>query len=146
MTGESPDDPWVVRYFHRHPEDDPQETKPGQDFLRSCPPRVRAHLFDVLIAVAKAPPHRFAGGGKWEAMHGNMTGYHEVRAEIARPYASPTRIGLAAIWAIKGIGLGLYRLSGKRCIYPFASAIVVHGVKRGREGGPQPTGSGTPTP
>jgi hypothetical protein len=79
VTGQSPDDPWVVRYFHRHPEDDPQEAKPGQEFLRSCPPKVRAHFFDVLIAVAKAPPHRFAGGGKWEAMHGNMTGYYEVR-------------------------------------------------------------------
>lgn len=79
MTGQSPDDPWVVRYFQRHPDDDPQETKPGQEFLRLCSPKVRAHFFDVLIAVAKAPPHRFAGGGKWEAMHGNMTGYHEVR-------------------------------------------------------------------
>lgn len=79
MTGQSPDDPWVVRYFHRHPDDDPGEAKPGQEFLRSCPPKVRAHFFDVLIAVAKAPPHRFAGGGKWEAMHEDMTGYHEVR-------------------------------------------------------------------
>lgn len=79
MTGPSADDPWAVRYFRRHPDDDPEQSKPGQEFLRSCPPRVRAHFFDVLIAVAKAPPHRFAGGGKWEAMHGKMTGYHEVR-------------------------------------------------------------------
>jgi hypothetical protein len=80
MPGPSPDDPWVVRYFRRHPDDDPEQSIPGQEFLRSCPPRVRAHFFDVLIAVAKAPPPRFAGGGKWEAMHGDMTGYYEVRA------------------------------------------------------------------
>ena len=79
MPGPSPDDPWVVRYFRRHPDDDPEQSIPGQDFLRSCPPRVRAHFFDVLIAVAKAPPPRFAGGGKWEAMHGDMTGFYEVR-------------------------------------------------------------------
>jgi len=27
-----------------------------------------------------APPPRFSGGGKWEAMHGDMAGYYEVRA------------------------------------------------------------------
>jgi hypothetical protein len=32
----------------------------------------------VLTAVAAAPPHRFSGGGYWEAMHGEMTGYCEV--------------------------------------------------------------------
>lgn len=26
-----------------------------------------------------APPKRFAGGGYWEAMHGDMTGWFEVR-------------------------------------------------------------------
>ena len=29
----------------------------------------------VLIAVAGAPPKKFAGGGYWEAMHGDMTGW-----------------------------------------------------------------------
>ncbi|MFI5906889.1 hypothetical protein [Dactylosporangium sp. NPDC051541] len=33
----------------------------------------------VLVAVAAAPPKRFAGGGYWEAMHGMMTGWFEVR-------------------------------------------------------------------
>jgi hypothetical protein len=33
----------------------------------------------VLIQVAAAPPKRFAGGGYWEAMHGTMTGWFEVR-------------------------------------------------------------------
>jgi hypothetical protein len=35
----------------------------------------------VLVAVASAPPHRFAGGGYWEAMHGDMVGWFEVRID-----------------------------------------------------------------
>jgi hypothetical protein len=33
----------------------------------------------VLDAVAAAPPTQLSGGGKWEAMHGEMTGYYEIR-------------------------------------------------------------------
>ncbi|MDX6649640.1 MAG: hypothetical protein QOJ97_1591 [Solirubrobacteraceae bacterium] len=33
----------------------------------------------MLEAVRAAPPPAFSGGGKWEAMHGNMGGYFEVR-------------------------------------------------------------------
>jgi hypothetical protein len=35
----------------------------------------------VLVAVAAAPPKRFAGGGYWEAMKGAMTGWFEVRVD-----------------------------------------------------------------
>ena len=35
----------------------------------------------VLIAVAAAPPKRFSGGGYWEAMHGEMTGWFEIRVD-----------------------------------------------------------------
>ncbi len=35
----------------------------------------------VVKAVADAPPPAFSGGGKWEAMHGNMGGYYEVRVD-----------------------------------------------------------------
>ncbi len=35
----------------------------------------------VVKAVADAPPPAFSGGGKWEAMHGNMAGYYEVRVD-----------------------------------------------------------------
>lgn len=35
----------------------------------------------VLIAVAAAPPKRFAGGGYWEAMKGEMSGWFEIRAD-----------------------------------------------------------------
>jgi hypothetical protein len=53
---------------------------PAVDFLVGCPTKVRANMLAVLDAVAEAPPPSFSGGGKWEAMHGDMTGYFEVRA------------------------------------------------------------------
>jgi hypothetical protein len=49
-------------------------------FLDACPVKVEANLLAVLDAVAEAPPPQFSGGGKWEAMHGAMGGYFEVRA------------------------------------------------------------------
>lgn len=48
-------------------------------FLEASPGGVRAKLIAVLDAVAAAPPPRFSGGGMWEAMHGDMGGYCEVR-------------------------------------------------------------------
>jgi hypothetical protein len=30
-------------------------------------------------AVRQAPPPQFSGGGYWEAMHGDMGGYHKIR-------------------------------------------------------------------
>jgi hypothetical protein len=38
----------------------------------------------VLAQVAAAPPKRFAGGGYWEAMKGEMTGWFEVRVDGPR--------------------------------------------------------------
>lgn len=38
----------------------------------------------VLAEVAAAPPKRFAGGGYWEAMKGEMTGWFEVRVDGPR--------------------------------------------------------------
>lgn len=52
---------------------------PGADFLDGCPAKVRGTILAVLDAVADAPPPAFSGGGKWEAMHGDMGGYHEIR-------------------------------------------------------------------
>ena len=43
--------------------------------------KVRATMRAVLIAVASAPPKRFAGGGCWEAMKGAMTGWFELRVD-----------------------------------------------------------------
>lgn len=71
---------WEVVYFVRHRDDDPAQTAPGREFLLGCPDGVRADLRNIVIAVAEAPPHRFAGGGMWEAMHGDMAGFYEARA------------------------------------------------------------------
>jgi hypothetical protein len=52
---------------------------PVEDYLDSCPRKVEATLLAVLEAVRAAPPPAFSGGGKWEAMHGTMRGYYEIR-------------------------------------------------------------------
>lgn len=78
-TGPSPDDPHDVVYFKRHRADDSLESEPGRDALNSYPAKVRATMRAALIAVAAAPPKRFAGGGYWEAMKGDMTGWFELR-------------------------------------------------------------------
>lgn len=81
-TGPSSDDAHAIVFFQRHADDDPDETVPGRVFLREvCPAGVRAKFVAVLNAVAAAPPKRFAGGGAWEAMHGDMTGWFEVRKD-----------------------------------------------------------------
>jgi Txe/YoeB family toxin of Txe-Axe toxin-antitoxin module len=43
------------------------------------PRRSEATILAVLEAVRAAPPPAFSGGGKWEAMHGSMAGYYEIR-------------------------------------------------------------------
>lgn len=45
---------------------------------------MRAFFRVVVSKVAAAPPTKFAGGGYWEAMHGDMTGYFEVRKKYAK--------------------------------------------------------------
>lgn len=52
---------------------------PARAFLDACPAKVAATFIAVLDAVRAAPPPAFSGGGKWEAMHGSMAGYYEIR-------------------------------------------------------------------
>ena len=66
---------WDILYF-----EDSDRSVPAIEFLNNCPTRVAANLLAVLDAVAEAPPPQYSGGGKWEAMHGSMSGYFEVRA------------------------------------------------------------------
>lgn len=40
---------------------------------------VKTKIFAILQQIAKAPPKRFSGGGYWEAMHGVMQGWYELR-------------------------------------------------------------------
>ena len=80
-TRPSSDDAHDVVYFKRHHADDSSEAVPGQEFLAGCPTKVRATMRAVLVAVAAAPPKRYSGGGYWEAMKGDMTGWFEVRVD-----------------------------------------------------------------
>jgi hypothetical protein len=66
--------PWAIVYYKA-----PDGTTPALEFLDSCPGNIDAKFTAVLDAVAGAPPPRFAGGGKWEAMHGAMGGWYEIR-------------------------------------------------------------------
>jgi hypothetical protein len=52
---------------------------PAEEFLETLPPKVAARFDVVLDTVRSAPPPQFSGGGFWEAMHGSMNGYYEVR-------------------------------------------------------------------
>ena len=45
-----------------------------------CPGTIDARFTAVLDAVAAAPPARFSGGGKREALHGSVGGWYEIRA------------------------------------------------------------------
>ncbi|MFL1376636.1 hypothetical protein [Nocardiopsis protaetiae] len=56
-------------------------TFPADIYLDSVPATIRARIRNVAIQVAEAPPSRFAGGGMWEAMHGSMTGWFEIRVD-----------------------------------------------------------------
>lgn len=78
-----PSGAWRIEFFVRHPSDDPEKGVPVVQFLESLPAKVVAEIEAVLDAVAKAPPPRYPGGGKWEAMRGEMAGIYEVRAQSA---------------------------------------------------------------
>lgn len=54
---------------------------PPRDFLNSCPTQVAAKVRRRLEAISKAPPWKFGGGGYWEAMHGDMIGWFELRVD-----------------------------------------------------------------
>jgi hypothetical protein len=59
-------------------------SRPVELFLDGCPASVQNRVSAVVVAMAEAPPHRFAGGGMWEAMHGDMKGWHEIRVDHQR--------------------------------------------------------------
>jgi len=74
-------EPWLIHFFQRHPDDDVATATPATDYLDSVPTTIAAEFDAILAAVAVAPPPAFSGGGKWEAMHGDMTGIYEVRVK-----------------------------------------------------------------
>src|SRR5689334_13699241 len=94
---------WLVHFLQRHVSDDPTTSVPARDFLLECPDSVRAKLLAVVKAVAEAPPPAFSGGGKWEAMHGDMAGFFEIRVD------GPQRrhYRLFCLLGRDGLGVGL---------------------------------------
>lgn len=73
--------PWKIQFFKRHPSDDPTCSTPARGFLDHCPPAVVQKFLAVIKAIADAPPPQFSGGGMWEAMHGEMAGFYEIRVD-----------------------------------------------------------------
>jgi len=71
---------WHIEYF-QNDEVDPPESIPARVFLFACPEFVASKFYSILNAVAEAPPPSFKGGGYWEAMHGDMAGYYELRVD-----------------------------------------------------------------
>jgi hypothetical protein len=67
---------WDVVYYRQA-----DGQTPAIDFLDGCPTKLQARFDAVLDDVAAAPPPRYSGGGRWEAMHGDMGGFYEVRVQ-----------------------------------------------------------------
>lgn len=65
---------WGIVYYRAESGEIPAEV-----FLERCPSKIEARFNSVLETVRAAPPPRFSGGGYWEAMHGEMGGYYEIR-------------------------------------------------------------------
>lgn len=72
-------EPWLIYFFQRHSDEDASAPVPAIEYFASLPGKAAAEFHAILNAVAKAPPPAFSGGGKWEAMHGDMSGIYEVR-------------------------------------------------------------------
>jgi hypothetical protein len=60
-------DAWDIKLFQRHPNDDPEEQCPAEDFFEECPDSVAADLIAIIEAVAAGPPPRFRGSSYWFA-------------------------------------------------------------------------------
>lgn len=70
--------PWLIHFFEQS-----SNVVPTLVFLDALPDKVVAKIQAILDAVAEAPPPAFSGGGKWEVMHGAMSGIYEVRVQGA---------------------------------------------------------------
>jgi hypothetical protein len=72
---------WGIVYYQRK-----DGSVPAEAFLDSCPPSVEIRFLATLTAIRDAPPPQFSGGGRWEAMHGSMSGYYEIRTRFGRDH------------------------------------------------------------
>jgi hypothetical protein len=70
---------WRIQFFQRDSSEDPERSVPTIEFFDELSDTVVAEFQAILDAVAAGPPPSFSGGGKWEAMRGDMAGFFEVR-------------------------------------------------------------------
>lgn len=71
---------WDPQFFKRtDPEASPDV--PALAWLESVPDEVEAEIMATIDAVAQGPPPQFRGGLRYQAMHGDMAGWFEVRTK-----------------------------------------------------------------
>ena len=71
---------WDPQFFKRtDPKADP--AVPARAWLGAVPDAVEAEIMATIDAVAQGPPPQFRGGLRYQAMHGDMTGWFEVRTK-----------------------------------------------------------------
>ena len=75
-TGPKSTDAHEIVYYRA-----PDGSMPARDYLDTIPAKMKARFVAIAIAVAAAPPTKFAGGGMLEAMHHPMTGWFEIRVD-----------------------------------------------------------------
>ncbi len=74
------DQSWTP-YFFKRVDTTAVPIAPALDYLESVPTEVEAELMATIDAVAAGPPPKFRGGLRYQAMHGDMTGWHEARTK-----------------------------------------------------------------
>lgn len=75
-----PDSAWDIHFFARiDPVRNPRA--PAKAFLDTIPEDAAMELMATLDAVADGPPPSFRGGLRYQAMRGDMTGWHEARTK-----------------------------------------------------------------
>jgi hypothetical protein len=74
---------WDPHFFKRtDPLADP--SVPALAWLESVPDDVEAEIMATIDAVAGGPPPQFRGGLRYQPMHGDMTGWFEVRTKYQK--------------------------------------------------------------
>jgi len=106
---------------------------PGGVLLVQVPyiaPFIRAkRLLPFLPIHFEAPRHLYDFSPRTLPRYFEEAGLRDVKKDIARPFSSVGPAGELLIWAVKAPGIVLHTLTAGRYVYPFSSAIVVHGIK-----------------
>jgi len=106
---------------------------PGGVLLVQVPyvaPFIRVKRFLPFLPIHfEAPRHLYDFSPRTLPRYFAEAGFDDAQTDIARPYSSVGPVGELLIWGVKAPGLVLRAITGGRYIYPFASAIVVHGIK-----------------